>query len=242
VVATLALALRAGGGAERGPRRETRPVRELLRSRSWGAVLVALYGGLSATLLLHAQVPYLRLSLTGDPADHPGTPRPLAILLTMLPLVAAMGFVEWRAHRFGQQARLLLRRVRRPADFVPRVWLLLFGNVAACALAVAVPAVVLLLFLRHARLLSGAVLAMAAAYPVLAGAYLISFILAGQNRYGRMCLALAAAVGAHLGLAAVRPHPDALADTTAFAASAVLLLALLVAAVGPALGQAWRYR
>jgi hypothetical protein len=203
-------------------------VRTLLRARPRTFALVTLSGGLSAALLLYAQAPYLLHDLD--------------IVLAMVPLMAAMGLVEWRALRFRQQARVLLTRVRRPRQFAARVWLLLLANTALCTAVVAVLAVGLLVALSRVGDLRPATVAMATAYAVLAGAYLLTFILAELGRYGGMCLALGGAIAAHAGAAAMHPHLDATADTALFAGSAVLLQVLLLIAVAPVLGQVWRYR
>ncbi len=224
-VAALAFAVRVALRAGPGTRGA---VGALLRARAGTAALVSLYGALSAALLLHAQLPYLAHRLD--------------VVLTVVPLVVSMGFVEWRARRFGEQARALLVRVRRPARFVTRVWLLLGANVVACWSVPAVLGVALLVALRRSGTPGRGVTAMLLAYTVLAGAYLVAFVLAEHGRYGRMCLALATAIGAHVGLATGWPHCAPVRDTALFAGSAVLLFLLLLAAVAPSLGQVWRYR
>jgi hypothetical protein len=113
---------------------------------------------------------------------------------------------------------------------------------------VALLAVPLLAALRYAGLSSPAVLAMTAAHTVLAGAYFLSFILAGQGRYGWLCAALGVSAAVHISavslvadwLGAAASHP--LADTLAFLGSAVLLQLLCVAALAPVVGQVRRYR
>lgn len=237
VVAALAAALLTAYRATRGPgtaspvrwrRGGLAPVRSLLRTRARTATLVCAYGGLSAALLLHAQVPYLS--------------RHLNILLTMAPLIVSMGFVEWRARRFGEQARQLLVYCQRPAQFVTRMWLLLAANVLACCAVVAVLGTALLLVLHRVGMFVPPCVPMTVAYTVLAGAYLLTFQLAEYGRYGRMCLALAAAVAVHIGLSTGWPDPDPQHDATLFAGSVVLLHLLLLAAVAPAVGQVWRHR
>jgi hypothetical protein len=226
LAAALVRALHARKEATDRPAR--RPVRTFLGGNAMTFVSVVAYAAVAATFLLHAQAPYL--------LNH------LDVVLAGVPLFIGMGLVEWRARRFGEQARALLRRVRYPRQFVRRVWLLLAANVAACTLTVAALATGLLLALRQAGIASPAAVAMAAAQAVLAGAYLLTFVVAGHGRYGWLCAALVVATTAHLAAAALLPRLSPLADTTVFLGCAVLLQVLLAAVLAPVVGQVWRYR
>jgi hypothetical protein len=234
VAATLALAVGhayRAGAAEEGGRgaRDPRPVRTLLRRRAGVVTLVVVYTGLSAAYLLHAQVPYLI-----DGFD---------VVVTAVPLMLGMGVVEWRARRFVEQARDLLRRVYRPTRFVRRAWLLLAANVAGCVALVALLEAALLMVMHRAGVMSAATVAMAAAYPVLAGAYLLSFVLAGQGEYASLCLALGAALVVHVGgNELLQSGDDPLVDTTLFLCSAVVLQVLLLLAMVPIAGRVSRHR
>jgi hypothetical protein len=233
VAVAFAAALHHAGRAARADSGGT-PLTTALGGQLSALPWVLAYGVFSAAYLLHAQVPYVLDEWT--------------VVLGAVPLFVGMGVVEWRARRFTEQTRELLGRVRYPRQFVTRVWLLLAAGVVTCMSTVALVAVPLLAALRHAGLLSPAVLAMTAAHTVLAGAYFLSFILAGQGRYGWLCAALGTSAAVHLaavglvagwlGVAASRP----LADTLAFLGSAVLLQMLCVAALAPVVGQVRRYR
>lgn len=188
-----------------------------------------LYAALSAAYLLHAQHRYV--------LGH------LDVALAAGPLIAAMGVVEWRARRFAEQGRALLRRVRYPAEFAVRMWLRLLSNVALCSGAVVVFAVPLLLALHSAGHLSAPGVVMAAAHAVLAGAYYLGFLLAGQGRDTALCAGLGIALVAHAAVGALlRPAGGALADTSVFLGSAVLLQVLFVLGLAPVVGQVRRYR
>jgi hypothetical protein len=200
-----------------------------LRGEWWQFPSVLLYTALTAAFLLHAQAPYMSGRLD--------------IVVAALPLVVGMGVVEWRARRFGEQARALLGRVRRPGRFVVRVWLLLAGSLAACLLTIAVVAAVVLLALRAAGLLSAAAAVMAAAGVVLGGAYFLGFLLANLSEYRWLCGSLAVCLGAHVAVTLLAPWAlSPLADTTVFLATTVLLLVLFVAALAGRLGHARDYR
>jgi hypothetical protein len=227
----IARALLDGRGA---PAKTPTHLRSVLSGQSGTFVLVLGYAALSAAFLLHAQAPYLLSNLD--------------VVVVGVPLIAAMGLVEWRARRFGEQARMMLERVRYPREFVRQVWLLLLANVVACWLGVGVGAAAVLGVLGWAGWLSPAGVVMAAAQIAMAGAYFLAFILAGHNRYGWLCAAIGISIVAHLGTArlvmAMAPSPrlSAFADTSLFLGSAVLLQVLLVVALAPVVGQVRRYR
>jgi hypothetical protein len=244
VVTALALGLREAGRAGGWPHRAaaTRTAGKVgagnragVRTDLPGLCWATGYAALSAAYLLSAQAPYLR-----DRLD---------IALTVAPLMAGMGVVEWRARRFVERARAALARTRYPLRFARRIRLMLAGGVAASTGVVVVLAVPLLLGLDRYGLLSPAGVLMAGAHAVLAGAYFLSFLLAGQGRYGALCGALLAAVAVHaygprlLGLAAAPGEPlDPLTDTALFLGSAVLLQVLWAVLLARAAAQAWRYR
>jgi hypothetical protein len=200
-----------------------------LRGEWWQFPSVLLYTALTAAFLLHAQAPYMSGRLD--------------IVVAALPLVVGMGVVEWRARRFGEQARVLLGRVRHPRRFVVRVWLLLVGSLAACLVTIAAVAAVVLVALRAAGLLSAAAAVMAAAGVVLGGAYFLGFLLANLSEYRWLCGSLAVCLGAHVAVTLLAPRTlSPLADTTVFLATTVLLLVLFVAALAGRLGHARDYR
>ncbi|WP_433088254.1 hypothetical protein ACQP1P_20115 [Dactylosporangium sp. CA-052675] len=201
-------ALRAPGDAAPG---RLRPV---MRGR-WGTfALVVLSTALLAALVLLPQAPLL--------AHH------FEVLLATLPLVVSMGFVEWRARRFGERARDLLHEAWGPGGFRRRLWWRLALDVCACGLVAAVAGAVVLAGLREAGRLTPAAQAMAAASVLLAGAVLLVFVLAAHGGYGRLCVALAGALGAQ----AAAP----------FLGSVALLLVLLAVALIPSLGRVRQYR
>ncbi|MBT8227734.1 MAG: hypothetical protein HKP61_15370, partial [Dactylosporangium sp.] len=222
-VAALALGLRQ---TLPGGRQQQRPMpRQVLVSELRTLPLVVLYAAGSAAFLLHAQVPYLL-----DRID---------IAVTVLPLIVGMGFVEWRARRFGERARFWLRRVRLPSQFVRRVWWALAVETLACAAVVAALAGPLLLALARWRgPLDPASAAMAGAYAVLAGAYFLAFLLAERSRYGWLCGGLGCAIAAHLVATWIYPAMDPLW----YLGSAVLLQVIFIAGLAPVLGQVQRYR
>ena len=71
---------------------------------------------------------------------------------------------------------------------------------------------------------------------------MLTFVLAGQERYGSLCAAVGTALATHvIGLAFVVPTRDAFADTTLFLGSAVLLQVFLILAMIPVVSQVWRH-
>jgi hypothetical protein len=232
VAAAYALALAAT--ARRAVAGE-RPAGDVLRRERPDLVGVGVYALCSATLLLHAEAPYLLGRLD--------------IAIAVAPLIFAMGFVEWRADAFRESAIALTRRALLPREFVRDVWVLLIREMAACLLAPAVLAVAMLAGLRQAGLLSGAGVAMTWAHVGLGGAYYLAFLLAGQSRFGWLSGSILAAVAVHvvigavLGVAPLMGQPAApLADTTLFLGSVLLLQPLFLLGLAPLLGQVRRYR
>jgi len=224
----VAFGVALGQTNDRQKRREPR-LRDGLRGELGQLPLVLLYTALSATFLLQAHGRYMLGSL-----DIP---------IASIPLIVGMGVVEWRARRFGEQARALLSRVRYPREFVGRVWLLLTRDVGVCVGVVALVAVALLAALRAAHLLSSAGVVMTAASVVLAGAYLVGFLLANMARYAWLCGSLAGCIAVHVALVAAAPRElSPLADTTVFLGSALLLFLLFLAALAGRLGQARYHR
>ena len=196
---------------------------------------VSLYGLSSAVLLLHAEAPYLLGRLD--------------VAIAAAPLILAMGVVEWRAERFRPLAVALVRRVERPRAFVRGVWRLLAREVSICLAVTAALAGALLAGLWLAGLLSAAGAVMAAAHVALAGAYFLAFLLAGRDRFGWLCWSMGAALAVHVGAGALlgvapllgRPG-SALADSSLYLGSVLLLQALFVLGLVPTLGQARHYR
>jgi hypothetical protein len=222
VLVTFGLALgQTRGRTEPG---ETR-IRDGLRGELRMLLPVVVYTALSAAYLLGAQAPYI-LSRTD-------------VAFAVLPLILGMGVVEWRARRFSEQARALLHRVRYPAQFIPRVWLLLASGFLTCVVLVAALAAGLLNALRAAHRLSPASTVMALACVTLAGAYYLGFLLANMGRYGWLCASLGVCLAGHTAGTLAAPRLlSPLADTTLFLASNVLLVVLFLIALSGRIGQA----
>ncbi|MER7008987.1 hypothetical protein ABT297_38915 [Dactylosporangium sp. NPDC000555] len=238
IAAAFGVAVRRGlvaGGATVAEGGSGLGLRAVLRGNWLTFSLVVAHTALLAALILLAQAPYLT-----DRFD---------VLVAALPLVVSMGFVEWRARRFGERSRDMLHERWGPRGFRRRVWLLAAANAGACWLVATAAATATLAALRLADRLTPAAAAMAAANVALAGACFLIFVLAGLGGYGRLCVVLALALGAHLaarplvaGAVAWSSPSAALTDTVAFLGSAVLLVGLLAAALAPSLGHVRQYR
>jgi hypothetical protein len=165
------------------------------------------------------------------------------IALALIPLILGMGIVEWRARRFAEQARALLRRVRYPAQFRPRIWLSLAGGFLTCSVAVAVFGSGLLAALRPAHLFSVPAAVLVSADAVLAGAYFLGFVLAVMDRYGWLCWSLGLCTAGYVAAGYVGPwKSDPLADTIVFLGSALLLALLFLIALAGRIAQARYHR
>ena len=218
----------------RGDRAEP-AVRPLLRRLVPGLVGVTCYGLCSAALLLHAEAPYLLSRLD--------------VAVAVAPLIAAMGFVEWRAERFRGEAVRLTRHTYSPQEFGRRMWLLVGRETVACLAVPALLGLVLLAVLGGAGRLTGPAALMLAAHVVLGGAYYSAFLLAGFERFGWLCLSMLAALAAHLGLGAwlgaaplLGQTSTPLTDTALYLGSTLALLGLFLLGLRPILGQVRHYR
>jgi hypothetical protein len=225
VAAATALALRHTVAAVR--RSSGHHARSPMRFAPVTVTLVTVYSGIAAAFLLHAQMPYLSTRLD--------------IVVGVAPLLGGMGVVEWRARRYVERAPALLARTYGPEQFARGMLVRLVAETLLCMGAVAVLAGPLLAGLATLNLLTGPAIAMAGASAVLGGAYFLGFVLAEQDRFGALAAVLAAAMTAHLGVAALLPATP-LADILAFLGSAVLLEVIQLMILAGTVGQAWRYR
>jgi hypothetical protein len=209
-----------GGGADR-------PLLPALRRQLRPGAAVLAFTALSAAYFLYPQARYL-------------TER-FDVTVAVLPVIAGMGVVEWRARRFGVDARALLVRVHHPRDFATRVRRLLLVGLGSCLLLVAALAAVLLSVLARTGRLSAAGAIMAAAGVALAGAYFLGFLLANMSRYGWLCGSLLLCLGAYAAGDALAGG-GALGGTTAFLGATLLLLLLYLTALAGSVGDARRHR
>jgi hypothetical protein len=209
--------------------------RPLLRLQAPGLIGVTCYGFCAAVLLLHAGAPYLLTRLD--------------IAVAVAPLIASMGFVEWRAERFRAQAVRLTRRTHRPGEFQRGVWLLLGRETLACLAAPGVFAVALLAGLHLTGRLTAPAVVMTAAHVVLGGAYYAGFLLAGFERFGWLCTSMLAALAVHVGVGAwlgaaplLGQSAAPLTDTTLYLGSVLALHVLFLICLVPLAGQVRHYR
>jgi len=196
---------------------------------------VACYGLCSAVLLLHAEGPYLLSRLD--------------VAVAVAPLIAAMGFVEWRAERFRAEAVRLTRHSRTPQQFGRRMWALVGRETLGCLAVASLLGLLLLAALAATGRLTAPAALMTAAHVVLGGAYYSAFLLAGFERFGRLCAAMLAALAVHLGLGAwlgaaplLGRTAAPLTDTALYLGSTLGLLGLFLLGLAPILGQVRHYR
>jgi hypothetical protein len=218
----------------RGDRAEP-PARPLLRLEVPGLAGVTCYGFCSAALLLHAGAPYLLSRLD--------------IAIAVAPLIAAMGYVEWRAEWFRGRAVDLTRTSHRPHEFGRRVWLLLVRETLGCLAVLAALGVALLAALEATGRFSAAGAVMVAAHVVLGGAYYSAFLLAGFERFGWLCWCMAVALAVHVGVGGLLGASPLLGqtgapltDTTLYLGSVLALQGLFLLGLAPILGQVRHYR
>jgi hypothetical protein len=204
-----------------GMLRAAAEARDSVRTAPGQVGLVALHTALSAAYLLHAQSRYLGGSLQ--------------VSAGLLPLIVGMGLVELLAHRFRARAHALLGVVSYPSELARRVLRLVVGDVVACAVGVLVLGSVLLVALDSQGLLTAAGVAMTVAGAFLAAAYYVSFLLIGMGMLGPLIASVGLALAVHVLVAALVPAArHGLADTSAFAGTALLLLVVSLSRLVPA--------
>jgi hypothetical protein len=189
-------------------------------------IMVLAYTALSAAFFLYPQVPHLINNFN--------------VVITVLPLIAAMGVVEWRAHRFSEQARALLARVTHPRQFAARIWLVVLNGLCICFAVVGVLAVAVLGVLAALGRYSHDTAAMAAAIVLMGGAYFLGFLLANLGRYGWLCISLVLGLATY-SLARIA-LPGVIGDADAFRLAAATLLLLHLAGLLRVAGDARRHR
>ncbi|GAA4079669.1 hypothetical protein [Nonomuraea soli] len=206
-VAALVMTRRAGDDATAG-----RP----LAGADLAAMLLPLvYSMASAVFLLQAEARYVL-----DRAD---------IAIAGVPLVLGMGILEYRTHRFEDDARALMGRVRYPRQFVLRSRRLLRRGLLKCLGALGALAALLLAVLSRADPVAPEVALMAVAHVVVGGAYFLSFVLANQGKIRQLCVAQGLALAAHPGVWLVLPAArTSLADIAVFLGASVLFLLILL--------------
>jgi hypothetical protein len=211
------------------------PGRPVLHSQTSGLTGVTLYGACSAVLLLHAEAPYLLSRLD--------------IAVSVAPLIAAMGFVEWRAEGYRAQAVRLTRRSHHPAEFQRRIRLLIGRETLLCLGVPALLGLVLIAGLDATNRLCAPAVVMIAAHVVLGGAYYSAFLLAGFEKFGWLCWSMLAALIVHVGAgAALSAAPllgrtgAPLTDTVLYLGSVLGLQALFLLGLAPIVGQVRHYR
>jgi hypothetical protein len=227
-LASVALALGLGVWQTTGRGEGAEPaLPEALRGRLGPFPAVIVFTTLSAAFFLYPQGRHLREGFD--------------IAVAALPVIVGMGVVEWRARRFGSDARILLTRVHDPRQFVRRVWGQVLGGLGICLAAVSGLAVLLLFVIAWTGTLSTAGVIMAATGVLLAGAYYLGFLLANLGRFGWLCGSLLLCVSLYAAAGLVTSG-NALRDTTALLGATMLLILLYLAALAGCVGEAHRHR
>ncbi|WP_067501792.1 hypothetical protein [Actinoplanes sp. TFC3] len=211
------------------------PGRPVLRAQRRGLTGVTLYGACSAALLLHAEAPYLLNRLD--------------VAISAAPLIAAMGFVEWRAEGFRAAAVALTRRSHRPEEFQRSIRWLIGRETLFCLGFPALLGIILVAVLHTGGWLTAPGAVMIGAHVALAAAYYSAFLLAGFERFAWLCWSMLAALAIHVGAgAALGAAPllgqtgAPLTDTALYLGSVVALQGLFLLGLAPIVGQVRHYR
>lgn len=182
----------------------------------------AVYAALSAALLLHTDARYVL-----DALD---------LALAAAPLVLGMGVVEWRVHRFFDQAGQQLRRCALPGEFREAAWRELLRELGVCLVLLGSAALVLLVVLRWSGVLTSSGALLIDGHVLLGGAFFLGFVLV---RTGRAVLAPLILAGVLLGNVVAAGIADA---APVFLLSTAALSLLLLVALRGSVGQVRHYR
>lgn len=227
VGAAILLTLREGVTADTPPS-EPR-LRTLLRANIGGLLPAFVFSLLSAFFLLQAEGRYVL-----DRAD---------LAIAGAGLVFGMGVLEYRAHRFHDEARTLIREVCYPAEFTELTRGLLAKGLLICLSVLSALAMMPIAFLYATDALSYATVVMAAAHVTVGGAYFVAFLLANQGKVAHLCLAQGLALAVHPGGRWLLPDPhSALADVTLFLTAGLVFFTVLLVLMVRSLRDVQRYR
>lgn len=204
-------------------------VRALLRDDRAATAAAALYTLLTAAFLLQGEARYV--------VHRPD------LAIAGAGLVLGMGVLEYRAHRFEDEARGLVSQVCYPAEFTSYGHRLLLRNLLACLAALAALTLLPLVFLQVTGSLTLASVIMSVAHAILGVAYFVAFLLANQGRLLALCLAQGAALLVHPGARFLLQEPvRALADVLLFLAACLLFLSIVLVLMAHTLKDVWLYR
>ncbi len=121
------------------------------------------YAALCATFLLHMDSRYVLSAVD--------------LAVAAAPLVLGMGVVEWRAHRLFDVGAAELRRCALPREFDAAMWRVLLRELGVCLVALGAAALVLLVALRWAGVLTSSGALLIDGHVLLGGAFFLGFVL-----------------------------------------------------------------
>lgn len=183
----------------------------------------SVYAALCATLLLYVDSRYVLSALD--------------LAVAAAPLVLGMGVVEWRAHRFFATASDELRRCALPHDFSAVMWRALLRELGICLAALGSAALVLLVTLRWAGVLTSSGALLIDGHVLLGGAFFLGFVLV---RTGGAVLAPLIVAGVLTGTLTATGLTAAPAPV--FLLSCTALSVFLLVALRESVGQVRHYR
>lgn len=219
IVLLLAASWHATGQAQPDTRKPSR-MTVLLRS---AAPSVA-YSALCAAFLLNTDARFVLADLD--------------LGIAVAPLVLGMGAVEWRAHRYSEQALDLLGRSRGVTAFRRDTWWLLLRELAGCLAILGVIALALLSVLDQIGLLTTRGSLLVDAHVVLGGVFFLGFVLMRYEGLRWLLIIMPVVLIANVTVNHLTPGRE----IPVFLVSSCALLVLFLLVLRTTAGEVRRYR
>jgi hypothetical protein len=158
--------------------------------------------------------------------------------IAVAPLVLGMGAVEWRAHRYSEQALDLLTRSRSVSAFRRDTWLLLIRELATCLVILGCLGIVLLGVLGQSGLLTTRGALLVDAHVLLGGVFFLGFVLMRYEGLNSLLVIMPVVLIGNIVVNRLVPG----SEVTVFLAGCTVLLAGFLLVLRVTAGQVRRYR
>jgi hypothetical protein len=165
------------------------------------------------------------------------------LAISVAPLVAAMGVVEWRANRFTELSAGLLQRTGSPSTFRHQARRLALRELLLCQIVLSGLGAILLAVLHAYGVLSQPGVLLVEAHVILGSAFFLGFVLSRLEQLPALIGLMSLVVGADLvAVLFFSSYIGSYAAITAFLVASISLLVLLLGRLLVAVGRVYHYR